>query len=283
VLAGGLGFVEGPAVLIDGTIVFCHGTEGSVLAFRGSGCRVLARTNGFPNGIAVAADGTLFVAQAGAWTDGDNGGWRRAPGDPPGIQRVELDGSVSDFCVEIDGIPMRAPNDLTFGPDGRLYFTDPGDGDYEAPEGPGRIYAIGPRGGELIVELEAVFPNGLAFDPAGKLVWSESTTRRICRLEGTTPSVVCELPSECVPDGFAIAADGRLFVATVLSRGVTVLSAAGHLIGHIAIGALSTNCAFLGRTLVVTAVYERGGRNGSGILVAIETDADPLPLSTGYL
>ena len=94
--------------------------------------------------------------------------------------------------------------------------------------------------------------------------------------------VLVTLPKGHIPDGFAIAADGRIFVATVASGGVTVLSPDGELIDHLAVGAEPTNCAFNGSTLVVTA-YTPANEPDSGHLLSLETDATGLALHTGQL
>ena len=68
---------------------------------------------GGPNGLAWGADGALYVAQ--------NGGVFGASGPArPGVQRIR-DGQVA-YAVDF---PFEAPNDLAFGPDGRLWVTDP--------------------------------------------------------------------------------------------------------------------------------------------------------------
>src|SRR3546814_20427465 len=66
---------------------------------------------GGPNGLAVDADGVLYVAQHG-------GVWGAGPGQEPGIQRVN-DGKV-DYLVT----GMAAPKELCVGHDGRPAFTD---------------------------------------------------------------------------------------------------------------------------------------------------------------
>ncbi len=114
VLAKGLGFTEGPVALPDGDVVVTSITEGALFRIGPDGdVRARIDTGGGPNGLAVDADGVLYVAQ--------NGGiWGGHPGCPAGVQRVD-----GDSVEHVVAGPMEAPNDLCFGPDGRLYVTDP--------------------------------------------------------------------------------------------------------------------------------------------------------------
>ena len=99
-----------------------------------------------------------------------------------------------------------------------------------------------------------------------------------------TPEIFCQLPETHVPDGFAFAADGRLFVCTTTSGGLTVLSPEGEILEEISIGNNATNCIFDGSTLYVTATkvdYILAGDTG-GTFWSVETDATgPLPLIEG--
>ena len=276
-LASGLGFTEGPLVLPDGGIVFCDGTQGTLLLYDGVRVSEYARASGGPNGTALGADGEVYVARMGSWAPDDDEGLAGA------IVRVRPSGEVEHLFSDIAGIPLLAPNDVAFGPDGRLYFTDSGSGDHTAPTSPGRIFAVSEQGSELLLELAPVYPNGIAFDPEGRLLWTETYTRRIFRLEDSGPRLLHQLPEDYLPDGMAVAADGRIYVATVTSRGITVVSAEGERLDHLEIGLLPTNCAFRGGALVVTAVVDLSGKPGTGTLCEIETDAEPLVLWPGRL
>ncbi len=70
-----------------------------------------------------------------------NGGMGRGPRATPGIQRVPAaDGTVEVVATEIAGITLDGPNDLAFGADGRLFFTDPrGDSDQSRELQPGPL------------------------------------------------------------------------------------------------------------------------------------------------
>lgn len=274
-LHAGFGFAEGPVLLPDGEIAFCDGTNGVVLGLRDGHVRVIGEVGGAPNGLALGADGALYVTQMG---DSPPEG----PHVAPCIQRLKLDGSVTVLATEGEGIAFVAPNDLAFGPDGRLYFTDSGDGDHVNPNKPGRLFAISNSAVEHILKLEPCFANGIGFDAFGRLLWTETATRSVCRLGDDRVVVLITLPEGHIPDGFAIAADGRIFVATVTSGGVTVLSPDGKLIDHLAVGAEPTNCAFNGSTLVVTA-YTPANEPDSGHLLSLETDATGLALHAGQL
>jgi len=59
----------------------------------------------------------------------------------PPIPKAWPDGRVETVVTAVDGIPLQAPNDLTFGPGGRLYFTDPADY-LPNDRGPGRVFAL---------------------------------------------------------------------------------------------------------------------------------------------
>src|SRR5437867_499165 len=131
-LASNLGFPEGPVVLPDGRLVFCDGNTGELLLWDGGEVSIFAVTGGSPRG-AVS-----------------------------GIQRVRPDRAVELLFSEVDGHTLYGPNDLAFGPDGRLWFTDSGsEEDYRfAVRSPGRLFAAGRNDGEQILELPDVYPNG---------------------------------------------------------------------------------------------------------------------------
>jgi hypothetical protein len=105
--------------------------------------------------LTLGADGTLYVAQ--------NGGVFDASGTAePGVQ------VISDRRVDYLVAGMGAPNDLVFGPDGRLWVTDirreidpalPGDGL------PGQVWAVDVASASagMVVEAGPVFVNGLGF------------------------------------------------------------------------------------------------------------------------
>jgi gluconolactonase len=262
-------------LLPDGTIAFCDGTNGVILGLCDGLVHEIGCVGGSPNGLTLGADGALYVAQLGTQDP------VRRP-VPPSIQRLTLDGDVTTVATACDDLPFVAPNDLAFGPDGRLYFTDSGDVDHVNPVGPGRVFAVSDEWVELVLELDPCFANGIGFDSRGRLIWTETATRRICRLEAGRERLLAELPEEHIPDGFAIGADGRLFVATVTSGGITVLSSDGDLVDHLLVGAEPTNCVFAGATLIVTAFSSSGVPDG-GQLLAVETETTGIPLLAGRI
>lgn len=281
-LASGLGFPEGPVVLPDGRLVFCDGNIGELLVYADGAVETFAVTGGSPWGAVLGADGAIYVTQGG-----------NVPGSGDtsavsGIQRVRPDGTVELLHSEVDGRTLVGPNDLAFGPDGRLWFTDSGSefDDRFDVRAPGRLFVVDGRGGEMVAERPEVYPNGIAFDAQGRLYWTESLAHRICRLEDGAVSVFCQLADEYVPDGLAFAADGRAFVATTISEGVSVISPDGELLEHVELGEFATNCIFAGSTLFVTATHtgDIEASQRTGTLWAVATDATgPLPLLEGSL
>jgi gluconolactonase len=282
VVATGLHVPEGPVVLPDGRIAFVEQLLGRVSIYDGAAVSVLAEVGGAANAVTLGGD-ALYAAQNG----GVVGAWRSTDPRQPGIQRVRLDGRVESVTTEVAGAPLLAPNDLVFGPDGRLWFTDPGHAFDPVVRGAaGRIIAIGPddRSGEIVAEVGPSYCNGLAFGADRRLVWVESYERAVCRLGPDGRRPLCQLPEEHVPDGLAVAEDGGLFIATLSSKGITVLSPDGQLLDLITLDgtARPANCCFDGSALWVTDFGRDHERiAGSGRLWRVETDAVGLALFTG--
>jgi gluconolactonase len=281
-LAPELGFPEGPVVMPDGAIVFCDGNTGELRRWANNELSQFAVTGGSPWGAVLGTDGAIYVTQGG-----------NVPGSGDesavcGIQRVQADGTVELLASEIDGRVLAAPNDLAFGPDGRLYFTESGteqDPRVKTPT-PGRLFVLdGSGGGEMLAERPDVYPNGIAYDAEGRMYWTESAAHRVCRMEDGSPSIWAQLTDNHVPDGMAFAQDGRLFVCTTISGGVTVLSPEGEILEEIHLDEHATNCIFDGSTLYVTAtkVADIHADQRTGTFWRVETDATGLPLLPGRL
>jgi len=248
IVASGLAFPEGP-VFHDGEVLFTEITGGRISACAADGSvRVVAETGGGPNGATIGPDGALWITQ--------NGGMGHGPRAEAGIQRATLDGAVSQPFTSVAGVTLEGPNDLCVGPDGRLWFTDPrGESDPGSNGLNGRLFAvdIATGDGELVAELEPVFPNGIAFDGDGVLHWTESFTRRVMRLVGGAPELVAQLPERYFPDGMCFGADGTMYVASTYGHCVSVIDGSGEIVDRLMCGdGMPTNCCFAGTSLYVT-------------------------------
>jgi gluconolactonase len=253
-LAEGLGWAEGPAVLPDGRICFVETYRSQVSVWeRDRGVSRYAYTAGGPNSCVLGADGVMYVCQNG----GTTGPWRADEMVTPSIQRIEREGGRAEIvATELDGKRLNGPNDLVFGPDGRLYFTDPGTYRPDDPE-PSYLFVLDPDGrGRLLAELEPpTFPNGIAIEADGNVVWAESYTGMVRRLRLDSGAIedIARLPGDNpIADGMAVGADGRLYVTTVNGGGIDVIRPDGAYDHFIRAGAIPTNCVFSGRDLIMT-------------------------------
>ena len=247
IIAKGLGFPEGP-VWVDGGVYAVEVAAGRIVRWTAeSGVERIADTGGGPNGATLGRDGALYVTQ--------NGGMQATARATPGMQRVTLGGEVETVTTEVAGLALGAPNDLAFGPDGRLYFTDPrAEPDPGKNDKPGRLFAwdVAAGTGELLLELGPVFPNGIAFTADGTLLWTESFSRRVMTMQDGRPRVVIELPERHFPDGLCVGEDGRLYVASTYAHCVTVVED-GEIVDRLLCGnGMVTNCCFGGKDLYVT-------------------------------
>jgi gluconolactonase len=241
-LAGDLGHPEGPDILPDGRIVMVETYTSKLIAWSEErGIHDYADCGGGPNAAMLGSDGAVYITQNG----GTVGAWRAQVMGRPSIQKAWPDGRVEEIAHEVAGIPLQAPNDLSFGPDGRLYFTDPAD---YLPDDrkPGRVFALSPDGtGELLEEIPDAYPNGIVAEPDGAIVWVESYERGIYRKAPGQPSErIAVLPEGHIPDGLKIAANGDLWITTVLGGTVDVLAADGTWKDSLVTGGAPLNCIF---------------------------------------
>jgi gluconolactonase len=249
-LADGLGHPEGPDVLPDGRIVMVETYTSRLIAWDATrGIHLYADCGGGPNACMLGSDGAAYITQNG----GTVGRWRADVMSVPSIQKAWPDGRVEVVATEVDGITLQAPNDLTFGPDGRLYFTDPAD---YLPDDrrSGRIFALSPDGtGELLAEIPDAYPNGIVAEPDGSLVWVESYERRVHRLRpGGASEQIHQLPEGHIPDGLKIDERGNLWVTTFMSGGVDIIAPDGSPLDFLETGGVPLNCVFDGTDLIIT-------------------------------
>lgn len=292
-VADGLGFPEGPVALPDGRIAFTDMRLQTVFELADSQPpSVLAVTDGSPNGAALGEDGLLYVANNGGLAPHSSESvWFATQQIEGCIQAYTLDGEPREVDTGI--LPGRAPhrpNDLCFGSDGYLYFTDPHNWEVlqsktpdERDYGGGRVLRTDRRGAtELIAEVPG-FPNGLAVTPDGaELVVAQTIHHRLTVLPirpGQRPrvAVYCELPPTVNPDGICFDTEGYLFVAGSAGDNLAVVDPGRQVCELVGLpdGSCPTNvCLQEGRLWLTLGL--------AGQVGYVETPSSPHPLETGH-
>jgi gluconolactonase len=236
-LTDGLDFPEGPTFDRDGQLLVVEVAAGRITAIGDDGNkRTHATPGGGPNGLVLGSDGAVYCANNGGFEwDGDTPKFDGHEGHGR-IERVSPDGEVEELYRACGDITLNAPDDITVDREGRLWFTDPGHGDFK--ETRGRVYAAAPDGSEIHeVARDYQFPNGIAFTPDyASLVVAETGSGWLwihpvldgARL-GDRRELV-RLPRGFKPDGLCLDEEGSMIVAGTFGGGVFAYTAGGELI-----------------------------------------------------
>lgn len=277
VLAEGLEFPEGPIAIGGGEVVFTQIRGQRLSRYKDGVVETISKTGGGANGATLGPDGAFYVANNGGISSAPDGQWKAEDPIAGRIQRVTPDGELSDVATDLPGEAPHRPNDLCFGPDGLLYFTDPHNWEDITNLKPGRVNRTDMEGNvEQLAEVKR-FPNGIGFGPDGRLYVAESVTKHMWAYDWSAgglgePEAFCVLPAG-YPDGFCFDADGNLIVCGSLGDLVCIFDREGNLQDRLDAPQHSepTNCCIGDGKLYVTC-------SGSGKLVAFNYATDALPL-----
>lgn len=273
VLASGLRFPEGPIALPNGDVLLVEIARGTLTRVRPNGSvELVAQLGGGPNGAAIGPDGACYVCNNGGFQWLERNG-RLYPGEEPEnygggrIERVDLEtGEIAVVYSNCGGQPLRGPNDLVFDSHGGMWFTDHGKSRARERDVTGVYYAK--ADGSYITEVLFPMqgPNGIGLAPDdSELYVAETTTGRLWAYAVEAPGVL-RAQRQDKPDGgrliagrsgyymydsLAIAADGRICVATLIDGGITILSPDGSRAPEFVPmpDALTTNICFGGEDL----------------------------------
>ncbi|WP_207540579.1 SMP-30/gluconolactonase/LRE family protein [Sabulicella rubraurantiaca] len=197
-------FLEGPCFDAAGRLYVTDIPYGRIFRIGPDGdWDQVAEYDGWPNGLKVAADGTLLV------TDYKRGLIRVDPGT----------GAISPILETARSEGFKGLNDLALGADGSIFFTDQGQTGLHDPTG--RVYRLRPDGRLDLLIGTVPSPNGIVVAPdLSHCLVAVTRANQIWRLplhgDGavTKAGVFLHLhggPSG--PDGLAWDPDGNLLVA----------------------------------------------------------------------
>ncbi len=262
-------FLEGPVFDRAGNMYVTDIPFGRIFRIDAVGSWALvAEYDGEPNGMKFLDDGTLLI------TDYKNG-----------LVRLDIaTGRTSAYLERRNTERFRGVNDLVFDAEGNLYFTDQGQTGLHDPTG--RLYRLRPSGQLDLLLANIPSPNGVALSPDGKLLYLAVTRGncvwRVPLLPDGSVAKVSQFftsygPSG--PDGLAVDAQGRLFVANPGLGYVWVLNhrAEPEWVLRGPVGASTTNLAFGGPERRVVYVTD----STHGHVLRAEMEFGGLPLGRG--
>ena len=295
-IASGLLFPEGPIAMDDGSVILVEIARGTLSRVTPDGkIEVIAETGGGPNGAAIGPDGAVYICNNGGFEWHDVNGLLFAgdiADDYSGgrIERVDLkSGKVEVLYTEVNGNPLRGPNDIVFDAHGGFWFTDLGKG-YGRLKDRGALFYAKTDGSHV---AEMVFPietaNGVGLSPDEDYVYvAETQGARLWRWKLDGPSKLADSGRSgqknfvASPAGFsffdsmAVEADGTVCVATIMNGGISRIHPETGDIRHVPTGdPMTTNICFGGadlKTAYITA-------SCTGRLLATDWDTPGLPLN----
>jgi gluconolactonase len=218
-----------------------------------------------PNGMTLDRDGHLIICEQGDETH------------PARISALDLlTGRLETLVDELRGFRLSSPNDVVVGPDGGIWFTDPGYGYLQGfrPEPMLRdfVYRRDARSGRLEIVGDGFDkPNGIALSPDGAVLYvtDSGANQEPGTFDPSRPHEIVAydvsggrlltnrrrfaVVEPGIPDGLKVDADGRVYNSC--ATGVQVRSPEGDLLGEINLPG-AVNFAFGGRdsnVLFITA------------------------------
>lgn len=283
--ATGLGHPEGPYELDDGRVIYAN-TYASEIGYwdpKTNSQGQYAFVGGGPNACMLGTDGAIYSTQTP-----NVGAWVAPVHRPASIQKTLPNGKAEILVTEADGKKFDGPNDLTFAPDGRLWFTDSGDWNPADKPHPGRIICIEKNGvAKIVEELDYVYPNGIVAEPDGSIVWVESYTLKVVRWkpDGTKTHIYTMREGQ-LPDGLKIDARGNFWITTVAAGGVEVIDTNGKFIDFLETGGTILNCCFgKGGKLFCCDMgpFDVTGAAMTGRLIEVDVGVEGQPLFRGAI
>ena len=252
-IASGLLFPEGPIAMPDGSVILVEIARGTLSRVTPDGkIEVIAETGGGPNGAAIGPDGAVYICNNGGFEWHDVNGLLFAGDiaeDYSGgrIERVDLTtGKVEVLYTEVNGNPLRGPNDIVFDKQGGFWFTDLGKG-YGRLKDRGALFYAQTDGSHV---EEMVFPvetaNGVGLSPDEDYVYvAETQGARLWRWKLDGPGKLADSGRTgqknfvASPEGYsffdsmAVEADGTVCVATIMNGGISRIDPESGAIRHV--------------------------------------------------
>ena len=217
-VAGGFEFTEGPVWSPDGALLFSSPNTNAIYRLDPELERVsVFRPKSYARALAFSPGGLLTMCQPGK---------RR-------VIRVNAHGDTTVLADAFDGRPLNGPDDLVYGADGTLYFTDPAPSLEDSWSG-GAVYAVRDGAVSLVTD-ELAGPNGIALSPDERWLYvgdwdpDHKVVMRYDRRRGGPGELLCDLtgePGEDAIDGIKVDPQGRLYVCG--PGGIWVLSPEGE-------------------------------------------------------
>ena len=265
IIAAGLEFPEGPVVMPDGSIVLVEIKRGTITRVDpdDGSVDVVAQPGGGPNGAAIGPDGALYVCNNGGFECGEARGLT-IPGlvaddySSGRIERIDLEtGAVEVVYADVDGVPLKGPNDLMFDSTGGFWFTDHGKMRARTRDRGGLYYgkADGSSVREIAFPLDG--PNGVGLSPQQDRVYvAETHQGSLLYWELDGPGELAGSPhgrflarpaGRKLFDSLAIDAEGNVSVATIQTGGISTFTPDGEELEFFAVDdPLCTNICFGG-------------------------------------
>ncbi|WP_202913374.1 SMP-30/gluconolactonase/LRE family protein [Acuticoccus sediminis] len=228
-------FLEGAFFDGDGALWLCDVAYGRIFRIGpGGGWTLGQQYAGEPHSMRFAPDGRPVIAD-----------YRR------GLITLGPDGPVPLAATAGDG-PFLGLSDMTYGPDGTLWFTDSGRSSLSDPVG--RVYARSADGTLRQVLGGIAYPNGIAVSPDGRFVYVAATrSNAVLRFAAALPAsdapmlgTFLHLSGGLGPDGLATNALGWLAVAQAQAGRAYVVDALGDPVAEVRLpsGLWTTSVAF---------------------------------------